>query len=200
MEDGEYRIWPCGRKQLLSGPWRAHRSSWSCRARTDGWRPTHDTSQGNPRCDLWLHATLCETPPNTKSAKSLIFNQLIKTHWAELINVLWLCYFFLIISLVSKCLSVHMPRFYIHLFQLDIYISNVTTICLLGAIKKPLCCLFYYKIFKTKISILAYLHMLQPSYCKKRLGQIKKCVSVYVIRHLEFLLQTRRCNKSQREI
>lgn len=94
LEDGEYRFWPYGRMQLLSGPWRAHRSSWSCRARTDGWRPTHDTSQGNPRCDLWLHATLCETPPNTKSAESLIFNQLIKTDWAELINVSRLCYFF----------------------------------------------------------------------------------------------------------
>lgn len=44
------------------------------------------------------------------------------------------CYFLMVISLVSKCLSVHMPPFYIHLFKL-VYISNVTTICLSGAIK-----------------------------------------------------------------
>lgn len=54
-------FWPYGRRQLLSGPWRAHRSSWSCRARTGGWRPTRDTSQENLRCDLWPHATLWAT-------------------------------------------------------------------------------------------------------------------------------------------
>lgn len=110
----DYKSWPCGRKLLLSGPWRAHRSSWSCRARTDGWRPMHDTSQGNPRCDLWPHATLCETPQNAKSAEFLILNQLIETDCTEL-NECFVSMLFFMVCLASKCPCVNATPF--HLFQ-----------------------------------------------------------------------------------
>lgn len=95
---GECKFWPCGRKRLLSGPWTAHRSSWSCRARTDGWRPTRDTSQGSPRCDLWPRATPCVTPVNPKIY--LTFNQFIKTDCAGSIHIL------LFVTFSSVCLSI----------------------------------------------------------------------------------------------
>lgn len=48
---------PCGRRQHLSAPWTAHRSSWSCRARTDEGCPTHGNGQGNPQCGPGLLST-----------------------------------------------------------------------------------------------------------------------------------------------
>lgn len=117
-------FWPYGRRQLRSGPWRAHRSSWSCRARTGGSHPRRGTSQENPQCDLWPHATLWAIPSSTKSLSFSLkqdwLNNFLEGVTAEIWHVL-----LTIVSLAFKEPFVHIHPFKTHrLLQISIVICT----------------------------------------------------------------------------